>query len=640
MLTLTLSGNNIPLPVDFSMRLTWKSPVCEFEKIPSGYGLGISIPINEYSKMLFGNPERFAKYRVGNAQKFPGFEVRFAGVLLMAGSLIVTNVAGGNYEASLIDNVGVLGEAVQERDILETPEFSESIAWQNTLSYTPETHKYCCFPVQNSKFFTDKGLSVKRTVTIPDPERAGKTKDVDYEMEVLQFCYNRSVQSQVNAKHPVGSIKVLPSAIDLSVLKQKNNTYEAGEVSVVSPFFYLTYVIKKSLNAHGFFISQNSIASDLQLKKLCIYNNFDLTKTVFGISGMIFKDEPVPVYEPDFNLGEFVINYETRSIGYEVYSYIRSYDNTVVPKNHLPKIKLGDMLLSTQNLINVCFDFLPNNQVNIHSREALLTAAAIDIDKFFLGTWEIGEKKNVSLKFTREHDDNDLIFSEGYTDLSDRRGDIKETVANYSALLLLPASSEGDIRFTTENGAFYEYKWITQTKTDQNTKEEISTDVLGWEKISIGMQDGWYEYGRDEIEEIKSSWSSTWGMATNFLPIAVVQQQGNMNAWKAPKQSFSPRLLMHWNETYGGNETPLFSFEYEKPGIGILPKYWKKWNPFWANRLEVSGEFDLPVNMLRHIIYNICSKYRTREGEILIKEMSCELYIDHIGTTTIDGFKV
>ena len=46
MLSLTLNGNNIPLSVDFSMQLTWKSPVCDFEKIPAGYGLGISFPIN------------------------------------------------------------------------------------------------------------------------------------------------------------------------------------------------------------------------------------------------------------------------------------------------------------------------------------------------------------------------------------------------------------------------------------------------------------------------------------------------------------------------------------------------------------------------------------------------------------------
>jgi len=73
MLSLTLKGNIIPLTVDFSMQLTWKSPVCAFDKIPGSFGLGITFPINEYTRALFGFAERFAKYRSNSNQKFPGF---------------------------------------------------------------------------------------------------------------------------------------------------------------------------------------------------------------------------------------------------------------------------------------------------------------------------------------------------------------------------------------------------------------------------------------------------------------------------------------------------------------------------------------------------------------------------------------
>ena len=131
MLTLTLNNDVIPLPVGFSMQLTWKSPVCDFEKIPSGYGLGISLPINEYTRPLFGNPERFAKQRTDSVQKYPGFEIRFSGVLLMAGTLVIdaTTCSGteNSYEASLIDQVGMLGEKEQQRNILDIPAFSEEI---------------------------------------------------------------------------------------------------------------------------------------------------------------------------------------------------------------------------------------------------------------------------------------------------------------------------------------------------------------------------------------------------------------------------------------------------------------------------------------------------------------------------------
>lgn len=109
---------------------------------------------------------------------------------------------------------------------------------------------------------------------------------------------------------------------------------------------------------------------------------------------------------------------------------------------------------------------------------------------------------------------------------------------------------------------------------------------------------------------------------------------------EAKLQAFSPRLLIYAGNNQGGNETDTFSLDYEKTGKGILPTFWKYWNPFWANRLEVSGSFDFPVNVLRHLIYNICNKYRTREGEFLIGEMSCDIYVDRIGETEIKGFKV
>ena len=188
----------------------------------------------------------------------------------------------------------------------------------------------------------------------------------------------------------------------------------------------------------------------------------------------------------------------------------------------------------------------------------------------------------------------------------------------------------------TSTNTFYEFRWITQEKVNGVTKASDTTDVLGWEEISIGLQNGWHEFGREEVEEIKTSWSSCYGNEQ----LTLVNQQGNMNTWKAKRQAFSPRLMINNPNNSGGTQNANFSFEYEKADIGILPVYWNNWNRFWSNRLAVNGEFDLPVNMLRYVIYNICKKYRTREGEFLIEEMSCELFIDRIGTTQIKGFKV
>lgn len=647
MLTLTLLGQPIPVSLDFSMQLTWKSPVTAFDKIPSGYGLGMSFPINEYTRALFGNPERFAKYRAGNDQKFPGFEVRFSGVLLMSGTLSITGAShstgsgggGGNYEASLIDQVGVLGEKEQERDILDILQWYQIYGFDNKSLYDPDEDEYCCFPIRNTGFFKDKGLIIEDKRMVTDPNNANHTIEEKYDVELLTYLFelDANVKSKVNALNEDGTIQLNEASLNLYA------NPHVGSINVVTPFFFLNNIIGKVLKASDFYITdENYLKTHPALKNLCIYNPYDITAQTFQVAAFIIGS----YYE---NEGQ------VRSRGLQIEAYIRQYYSPlVVLNNHLPKMKVGDLLLSTQNLLNVCFHILPNNTVNVFSRESILSGEAIDLEKYFFGNWDIGMKMNVALKFVREHDDKDMIFSERFTDLSDRKTDIKASVLNWDALDDVSDPDTGEIRYLETEKIYAEYKWISQSIDDLVTKKAQTVDVLGWEEISIGFQNGWYKYGREEVEEIKTSWSTTHG--DYFLP--EVNQLGNMKAWKSKAQSFSPRLLFYQPDNQDGKQRgnnysngfmlddqlhSAITMEYENAGLfqtSILFEFWKNWNPFWANRLPVTGTFDLPVNVLQYIVYNICQKYRTREGEFLIDEMSCTLYIDHISETTVKGFKV
>jgi hypothetical protein len=631
MLTLTLNSVAIPIPPDFSMQLTWKSPMCDFEKIPSGYGLGISLPINEHTRALFGNPERFAKYRSGADQKFPGFEVRFSGVLLMAGSLKITNCSAGKYEATLIDQLGVLGEKEAERNILEIPEFAEELAWTNKAAYDPDTDDFCCFPVRNPDFFKEKGIKVP-TTNAGNPET---------EVEVLRYIFNHGQRSKVNnldIDNTISEDEVIISPVNNAV----DTTFDAQTLSVVSPFFFLDKLIRSTLKDRFFYITDNALASDNDLKLLCLYNNFDITKMVFGvnepytfISGVEFLDiEGVSPYDQVF----------VRNIS----NYTRSYPEglKIVPKNHLPKMKTGELLLSTQNYLNMAFHFRPDNTVSVISRDAVITGESFDLEQYFSGTWAIGEQKNVAINLQWSHDDNDLQFGERFTNLDDRRTDIGIPVDDWEDLAAIAAPQEGEIRFVKNFGVYAEYGWKTIDDALDETLKATSRDVLGWSEVSIAYQNGWYEYGREEVEEIKTAWSTLAGnyddpVFENIDRILTVRQPGNMNLWKARQQAFSPRLMLyHPDDNTGYNENANLSLKWDKPAKGIMTKYWSNWLPFWANRLPVTGSFDVPVNVLRYLIWNICRKYRTREGEFLIEEMSCEIGVDKIGTVEIKGFKV
>lgn len=645
MLTITLNNTTIPISADFSVQLTWKSPVTNFEKIPSGYGFGFTFPINEYTKTIFGNPQRYAKYRVDNDQKFLGFEVRFGGVLMMAGALQINSATDTEYQATLIDQIGVLGEGEQERYLTDISWFSNLVTFQKKTQYAPETDSYCCFPVTNTDFFKEKGYVVELTRKVTDPNDDTKLVDETYDTELMTHLFERTQTSILgkmygsrvnNAGTDGRDIKQYDSEIKLH---DQANLKEAipvnSQVSVISPFFFLNWVLKKAIaDSNFYFTNQNILTQNEALKNLCIYNSFDITYMAFTTDAFWIP----------FTFSWSGTNQQ--SIGKIINYYMRENYNLVWPKNHLPKMKLGEAVLSTQNLFNCCFHFLPNNTVKVFSRDAIISGSAVDIDDFFLGTWEIGEKKKVALKFTREHEDNDLVFSERFTDLSDRRGDIKAPVANWDALKFIGSAEVGEIRYVVSSGIFAEYKWISVSSDDPVTQKPQTNDVLGWEEISISLQNGWYEYGRDEVEEIGTKWSTLFSNFGN--PEA--KQQGNTSAWPAKTQAFSPRLMFrvpsygnYGNNAYDGVDVDpddALYMEYEKDSNGLFARLWKYWNPFWANRLPVTGKFDLPVNALWYLVQNICKKYRTREGEFIIDEMSCELYPDHIGVTTIQAFKV
>lgn len=622
MLTLSLQGLNIPLPVDFSMRLTIKSPVCAFDKIPFSYSLDFSLPRNRHTSAILGKPERVAKYRAGNDQKLPGFEVAYGGALFMAGTLLV-KVSGNNYSLTVLDLVGELSEKEQERSILDIPKFAEPQTWENSANYTPDTHSYCCFPVINAGFFKDKGIVVKRTVY----ENAKPTSE-QYDIEVLSYCFNAAAAYRVNALNEDKTVKLSTSNFNAI-----GKVYENGRVTVVTPFFFLKNIINESLKSNGFHIRENILNDSSNFRNICIYNKYDISETIFlqGFQNM-FGISPI-LLGPDGQM--ILVGSYYKSAGKNVVGYDRAYTlREMKMKDHLPKISFGNLLLSTQNLLNICFDFLPNRTVNVLYREDLLKHEAINLQKYFLGTWYPGEKKNVSLKFVREHDNSDLVFSERYTDLSDRRSNIKEPVANWEELLAIPYPYEGDIRQITSLGIFAEFKLITQTDPDPQTKEQFTIDVFGWEEISIGLQPGWYEYGRDETEEIKTSWSTCYGTVEDTL----VNQPGNQSSWKDKQEALSPRLLIYKGNNQGGNQRSDFSFEFEGEN-GLLKTTWNRTAPWWANRLPLIGYFNFSANALRSIIWNKCLPYRTDETAFMIEKIEVDLFIGHIGVAELTVVK-
>lgn len=129
-----------------------------------------------------------------------------------------------------------------------------------------------------------------------------------------------------------GSVQRVQSQIDLSMLSKMDYTYKSGEATVISPFFFLNYIIKEALKDNNFHITTNFLNENPQLRNLCIYNNYDITQTVYLQTGEIIYQKQV------LGFGELgaVISWANQSAGYKLYSYRRNYFSMYLDENHIP----------------------------------------------------------------------------------------------------------------------------------------------------------------------------------------------------------------------------------------------------------------------------------------------------------------
>lgn len=620
--------NNIPLALDASasVRIAWSNPACFFDSIPGDVAMGIDIPVNEVNRMLLGNPGRFEKLNDSSSREITGFEIRFGGVLLLAGTLVIQSANAETYAGWCRSNVGNMGREHREKYIYDIAAFNENKTFVNKPNYDPDTDQYGCPEIYNPDFFRDKGRkkdNYSRLVNNPN-WYAGSGEDQFitefYEEEMITHGFKNYAFARVNRRNTDYTVKL--GAFQLGGIEMIDEL----PVTVVSPMLFLNHVIETLLRDAGFYMGTNAIADNADLKKLVIYNNFDITSMGF-YSTHVLK-EIIPMYD-----GEMVQSYATK-----IESFYRNYQEKFRYRDLLPKVKLKDFIIGVQNLLNVCFHFLRNGKVNIIDREAIITATAIDIDTYLVGEWEKGEKIDTTLKFEFRHDNNDSMFRERWEDIDDRRADEKEPVATVAALDLIAAPSIGEVRFVQSLNVYMQYAWTQRvTGTDPDTENEITDDYLGWTYLAGNFQNGYFNRGTEDEEQITTPFST---LANNIIgQLPEVQQPGNIKSIKFAYQNFSPRLLFYTGNNSGSFETANIALDWEKTGNGLLATRWPKWSRFWCQRQPVSRGADLPINMLDFITRNITSKFRSREGEFIIETIETEFRLNSIGTSKITGYK-
>jgi hypothetical protein len=503
--------------------------------------------------------------------------------------------------------VGNIGEEQREKYIneMDWSDF-EAQTFVNSGTFDEDEDDYCTGEHYNRRFWEEVGKNINEKEIYHNDE--GEEKEREVEVTRLSAKHRDDFEYIVNKTS--GNVAII-----------------TGEGCVVSAFLFLKFLLREVLKQCRFYIdpANNAFSDELAAyANMAFYNNYNLMVPTF-------TTKLVEVWEQDLNTGDEVEKSYAEVT--EMTWVIGKFDYARL----IPHVNVGNLILGLQNMLNVAFHFRNDNRVNIIDREGIITMTAFDLDKYFLGDWIIGERKDLSLKFISEYDKDDSMIGDNFHDLSERREDFGDDLAVKDDLEGILTPAFGEIRHILNTDEFYEYRWdVGVTYNDLNIASEF--DKVGWTFISTGPQPLFSGVG-DEIEEIKTSISTPYTHGI-FLSITILQK-GVISYTRTLWNNFSPRLFMHHgnNQITTSTSDASLSLQWDGP-TGLLEKRWKKWAAFWRNRLPVEGEFDLPLNLIYYIVNNITGKFKTTHGEFVIEEMEVEFGMNMIGKTRIKGYKL
>jgi len=220
MLEFTLNNQPFALDRGKSVRLNWRNPACNFTGFPGDVGMGIELPVNDINRALLGNPQRFERYAGENNREFDRFEIRYGGVLLMGGTLVIQTANNETYSGWLRSDVGNIGKEHREKYIFDSISFQEEKTFENKSDYDPLSDHYGCPRIYNIEFFKEKGekIEIERLVLNPDYKVLSfwqniwqKQEDpyISEEMEVedLTWAFLRTAGWFVNSLNEDGTVK-------------------------------------------------------------------------------------------------------------------------------------------------------------------------------------------------------------------------------------------------------------------------------------------------------------------------------------------------------------------------------------------------------------------------------------------------
>lgn len=599
MITAHLGNIELELPRSFTFEIIQQSQLFSWNELKGDCVPSISFANTRWNRSHLYHPDRFELQQDGN-KEYKNFELRCEGLLLIRGTLVLTDMFNGYVRG----NVGNLSQ-LQKDKLLFDNDLNTSVAIPIKTAYDPDVDDYAFPTIINSDFYRD--VTKTRQFELTDGSL--------YEESMFQH-YHRTNSYVINAKRADGSPDFTYDNLSLNYDLKGMGDY-TQRINPITPMFFLFRLIKRLLQLNGHYLTYNQI-ENADLKRLVVYNNYSLIEHI-STKGYIITERDKYDYSRDD------ITYEYWSIDLGTQNSVR-----INEKKLLPKINLRNLLLSTQNTLNCFFVFNADKTVQLLSREAIITGGADDLNEYLVGEWQLGKKRNTTIKFVMEHDTNDFYFSTYYQDLSERESDFGEDVTTYDDLKLIAEPFMGELRRVTSEQKIYEYNFLT---SDDGQTE---TDVVGWQFISIDYQHYKYNSSLESDDEITDELEiKTQASTLVFSDIATAKQKGACNLRKDTEAYCTLRFLFDV-DGIGKNNTLNYQLNWRYQN-NLIERRWKRTVQWLAHLQPVTAYFDLPGNMLHS--FNIHRKKATRHGQFVIERMVTQCSHNGIGLTKIEGYK-
>ena len=598
MITAYIDGYAIWLPANFSIEIVRQGNIPVKNEISGDYAPEITIPGVPRNKVLLNHPDRFT-IRNNTIREYSGFKLYVNGSCKISGTLVINEYSGGSFNGYVRGNVGELSEKQKQKSIRDFDYSKATRSFSKKSNYDPNTDSYCTPEIINNDFFNNFGYNAEITVDDETVETTSFNK----------WFYN-------NAGYVVN--KSDASGVISSEIQFQANTEENVAINVVSPYLFIFNLLENLLKDDAYFIKQNDILDNPELKKIILYNNFDITKTSI-------------VQQTDR------VNSGSRRGSSVNTAWIEILNRKIAAFNYsdlLPSMSLNSFLVSIQNLLNYIVDIDPLNQVSFIDREAIFDQEADDLDEYLVGELIPGKKKDVTLKFSIKKDDTDSATGDiEEFDIKDRIDDFIEPEPTINGLRTrtVITGEPGQLMIVEDTGQIFEYKLTIYDDKEQDLG--VHYVVGGWVYVGTILTSGYYNIkSGNDVETIESDFGAI--MADGEYPF--VSQPGSGNDRLVTYKEFNGRVLFYNGGASCSQSSDNYTLSYIGPK-GMINTRWQRTAEWWCHRLPVSCVMELPEHVLKG--FNINRKKRTREGEFIIEKMVTKYTHAGVGQTQIDGYK-